>query len=72
MVTNAASPAAEAYGPTILARLAPAERAALDRYAARALGDPDAAPEGEEEVAAEARVHALIAARWRDWRPRRG
>jgi hypothetical protein len=60
-----------------LAALAPADLAALDRYCARALDDPDAEPDGEAERAAVARYEALLADRARDWwrapaPPRRG
>ncbi len=49
----------EAYPPRLLDRLTPAERAALDRFAARALDCPEARPGDEEERAAVRRADLL-------------
>jgi hypothetical protein len=48
-----------------LAALSPADLAALDRYCARALDDPEATPEDGAEAAAVSRYHALLAERAR-------
>ncbi len=53
------TPADTAYLPTLLARLTPAERDALDRFSARALHCPDARPCDEEERQAVERADRL-------------
>ena len=45
-----------------LAELAPDELAALDRWCARALDDPDAEPRAGDEAAVVARYEALLVA----------
>ncbi len=50
-----------------LRELSPADLAALDRWCARALDDPDAEPRDGDEAAAVARYEALLAERARDW-----
>ncbi len=50
-----------------LRQLSPAELAALDRWCARAMADPDAEPQAGDEAAAVARYEALLADRARDW-----
>ena len=44
-----------------LAELTPDELAALDRWCARALDDPEAEPAGPEEIAAVARYERVLA-----------
>lgn len=53
------TPADAAYLPTLLAQLTPAERAALARFAARALDCPEARPCDEEEREAVQRADLL-------------
>ena len=59
-----------------LAELTPDELAALDRWCARALDDPEAEPIGPEEIAAAERYYQVLlaagaAAHVGDQRPRR-
>lgn len=51
--------AERAYAPGVLAALDADELAALDRFAARALGDPSAAPADDAERAAVRKAEAL-------------
>lgn len=53
------TPADSAYLPALLAQLTPAERAALDRFAARALHCPEARPSDEAERGAVERADRL-------------
>ncbi len=53
------TPADDAYLSTLLAQLTPAERDALDRFAARALCCPEARPYDEEERDAVQRADLL-------------
>ncbi len=55
--------AAAAYRASVLALLTPAELAALDAYAARALAHPDARPGDAVEAAVFARVDHLMGGR---------
>ena len=59
-VTTRYPHAARAYAAHVLAALRPAELAALDRFAARALDAPRAQPRGVDETAAVRRVEGLI------------
>lgn len=53
------TPADEAYLPALLSRLTPEERAALDRFAARALDNPEATPGDDDERQAVGRADLL-------------
>ncbi len=55
--------ASESYRTSVLALLTPAELAALDAYAARALAHPDARPGDAVEAAVFARVDHLMGGR---------
>ncbi len=59
-VTTRYPHAAQAYAAHVLVALGPAELAALERFAARALDDPQARPRGKDEVAVVRRAEALI------------
>ena len=50
-----------------LRQLSPADLAALDRWCARALDDPDAESQAGDEAAAVERYEALLTERARDW-----
>ena len=62
--------AAECCPASALRRLSPEDLAAVDRWCARALDDPDAKPETEAEAAAVARYEALLAPPRRESIPR--
>ena len=59
--------AAQCCPVSALRQLTPAELAALDRWCARAMADPDAEPLDGAEAAAVARYEALLAERAREW-----
>ena len=65
--TDSAPHARQCCPTHALADLAPADLAALDRWCARALHDPDAEPRDGDEAAAVSRYYALLAERARDW-----
>ena len=65
MTVDQATHAAQCCPTSALRQLTPAELAALDRWCARALDDPDAEPEAGDEAAAVARYEALLAERAR-------
>ena len=58
--------AAQCCPTSALRQLSPADLAALDRWCAQALDDPDAKPRDGDEAAAVARYEALLAERARD------
>ena len=65
MITSTADPAPHARlccPDHALAELTADELAALDRWCARALDDPEAEPIGEEEIAAVARYEQVLLA----------
>ena len=64
-MSDPAPHAAECCPTYALRALTPAELAALDRWCARALNDPDAEPQDGDEAAAVARYEALLAERAR-------
>jgi hypothetical protein len=72
-LSRTAPHADQCFAATILATLAPAELAILDRYCERALDDPGAEPADAEERAAWASAERLVGrAAARMWRARRG
>ena len=61
MTVDQAAYAAQCCPTSALRQLTPAELAALDRWCARALDDPDAEPQAGDEAAAVAGYEALLA-----------
>ena len=68
-MTDTAPYARQCCPESALRELSAVELAALDRYCARAMADPDAEPRAGDEAAAVSRYYALLAERARGlWR----
>ena len=65
MTVDQATHAGQCCPTSALRALTPADLAALDRWCARALDNPDAQPQDGDEAAAVARYEALLAERAR-------